>query len=315
MNCHKRSAPGVGNKAVALKNCCNVTIQDVSLLLGGHFAILLTGVDNVLLDGLKIDTNRDGIDIDCCRNVRVSNCAVNSPWDDAICPKSSFALGYARTTEFIIIANCYVIGAYEFGSMLNGTYKPAVYSQQRKAVGRIKCGTESKGGFRNITITNCVFDRCRGLALESIDGARIEDIIISNLSMRGVVHSPLFLRLGKRVRGPEGVAPETLRRVLISNVSSFDAVAEYPSIISGVPGSLIEDVKISDVYLHQRGGGTHEWMPFSRLRTRGATRRHPCSKPFRPRASSFAMPAILNSPTSRSPPLRTMPARRYRQTT
>lgn len=255
----RAESPGVGNKAVALKNCRNVTIQDVSFLMCGHFAILLTGVDNVLLDGLKIDTNRDGIDIDCCRNVRVSNCAVNSPWDDAICPKSSFALGYARTTEYVTISNCYVTGAYEFGSMLNGTYKQAVYSQQRKAVGRIKCGTESNGGFRNITITNCIFDQCRGLALESVDGARIEDITISNLSMRGVVHSPFFLRLGKRMRGPEGVAPGTLRRVLISNVSSFDAVAEYPSIISGVPGSLVEDIKISDVYLHQLGGGTREW--------------------------------------------------------
>jgi len=48
---------------------------------------------------LKIDTNRDGIDIDACRNVRVSNCTVNSPFDDGICPKSSFALGYARATE------------------------------------------------------------------------------------------------------------------------------------------------------------------------------------------------------------------------
>ncbi len=44
----------------------------------------------------RIDTDRDGIDIDCCQNVRVSNCTVNSPWDDGICPKSSYALGYAR---------------------------------------------------------------------------------------------------------------------------------------------------------------------------------------------------------------------------
>ena len=58
--------------------------------------ILATGVDNLTIDNLKIDTNRDGMDIDCCRNVRVSNCSVNSPWDDAICLKSSFALGFAR---------------------------------------------------------------------------------------------------------------------------------------------------------------------------------------------------------------------------
>ena len=250
---------GVGNKAIALKNCHNVTIQNVSILMGGHFAILLTGVDNVLLDGLKIDTNRDGIDIDCCRNVRVSNCAVNSPWDDAICPKSSFALGYARTTEYVTITNCYVTGAYEYGSMLDGTYKKATYNEVRKAVGRIKCGTESNGGFRNITISNCILDQCRGFALETVDGALIEDITVSNLTLRGVVHSPIFLRLGRRMRGPAGVKPGVLRRILISNISSYEAVAQYPSIISGIPGSFVEDVKISDVYMHQLGGGSAEW--------------------------------------------------------
>ncbi|MBB6143608.1 polygalacturonase [Silvibacterium bohemicum] len=252
-------SPGVGNKAIALKNCHNVSFHDFSILMGGHFGILLTGVDNVIIDGLKIDTNRDGIDIDCCRNVRVSNCAVNSPWDDAICPKSSFALGYARPTENVTISNCYVTGGYEFGTMLDGTYKRHTYSDSRKAVGRIKCGTESNGGFKRITITNCVFDTCRGLALESADGALIEDITITNLSMHNLVHSPLFLRLQARMRGPAGVAPGAIRRVLISNISSSGAVAEYPSIIAGIEGNKIEDIKISDVFLQQIGGGSSEW--------------------------------------------------------
>ena len=86
--------PGVGNKAIALKHCHNVLFRDFSILQGGWFGILATGVDNLTIDNLKIDTNRDGMDIDCCRNVRVSNCTVNSPYDDGICPKSSFALGY-----------------------------------------------------------------------------------------------------------------------------------------------------------------------------------------------------------------------------
>src|SRR6266568_4799680 len=81
---------GVGNKAISLKNCHNVTLRDISILHGGHFAILATGVDNLTIDNLMIDTNRDAIDVDCCRNVRVSNCSVNSPWDDGICPKSSY---------------------------------------------------------------------------------------------------------------------------------------------------------------------------------------------------------------------------------
>jgi polygalacturonase len=256
----RAESPGVGNKAIALKNCRNVNLRDFRVLMGGHFAILLTGVDNVVIDGLLIDTNRDGIDIDCCRNVRVANCAVNSPWDDAICPKSSFALGYARPTENVTITNCYVTGAYQFGSMLDGTWKLGTYSEERKSVGRIKCGTESNGGFINITISNCVFDRCRGLALETVDGARIEDICITNITMRNVVHSPLFLRLGARMRGPVGMAPGVLRRILISNVSSYNAVSEYPSIIAGLASAPIEDVKISDVYLHQLGGQQQKLM-------------------------------------------------------
>jgi polygalacturonase len=255
----RAESPGVGNKAIALKNCRNVTLRDFSMLMGGHFAILLTGVDNVIIDGLKIDTNRDGIDIDCCRNVRVSNCTVNSPWDDAICPKSSFALGYARATENVTISNCYVTGAYEYGTMLDGSYKKRTYSDDRKAVGRIKCGTESNGGFKNIAISNCILDTCRGLALETVDGAQIEDITITNITMRNVVHSPLFLRLGARMRGPAERKPGILKRVLISNVVSSGAVAQYPSIIAGISSALIEDIKVSDVYLHQVGGGTEEW--------------------------------------------------------
>jgi polygalacturonase len=116
-------SPGVGNKAIALKNCRNVLLRDFSILKGGHFGILTTGVDNLTIDNLKIDTDRDGMDIDCCRNVRVSNCSINSPWDDGICPKSSFALGYVRPTENVTITNCYVTAAYELGTMLDGTWK------------------------------------------------------------------------------------------------------------------------------------------------------------------------------------------------
>ena len=147
--------PGTGNKAIALKNCRNVILKDFSVLKGGHFALLLTGVDNLAIDNLKIDTDRDGIDIDCCKNVTVSNCTVNSPWDDGICPKSSFALGYARATENVTITNCYVSGYYEIGTILDGTFKkmpPDIKGLNHN--GRIKCGTESNGGFINIAISN-----------------------------------------------------------------------------------------------------------------------------------------------------------------
>ena len=257
---YQAEQPGVGNKAIAMKNCRNVIFRDFSILKGGHFGFLLTGVDNLTIDNITIDTDRDGIDIDCCRNVRVSNCFVNSPWDDGICPKSSYALGYARATENMTITNCYVAGSYELGTMLDGTYKKMAPDAPFVARnGRIKCGTESNGGFKNITISNCVFDACEGLALESEDGALCEDIAISNITMRDVVSAPLFLRLGARLRGPkESTKVGTMQRIVVDNLVSYNTAPHISTILSGIPGYAIQDIKLSNIYIQHQGGGTAE---------------------------------------------------------
>jgi polygalacturonase len=248
--------PGVGNKTIALKNCRDVLLRDFKILEGGWFGVLATGVDNLTIDNLLIDTIRDGIDIDCCRNVRVSNCTVNSPWDDGICPKSSFALGYARPTENLTITNCYVTGDFVVGSVLDGTWKRAT-GLPEAPTGRIKLGTESNGGFKNVTISNCVFESCQGFALESEDGAVVEDITFTGITMRDIRTAPLFLRLGTRMRGPSDAKPGVIRRVILSNITSSGA-SRLPSILSGVPGHNIEDIKISDIFLEQAGGGSAE---------------------------------------------------------
>ncbi len=246
--------PGVGNKAIALKLCRNVTLQDFAILKGGHFALLATGVDNLTIDNLVVDTDRDGFDIDCCRNVRVSNCTVNSPWDDAICPKSSFALGYARSTDNVTIANCFVTGTYELGTVLAGTWKKFAPDVHVSRQGRIKCGTESNGGFRNIAISNCVCEGSKGISLETSDGAFLEDIAISNIALRDTVDGPLFLRLNRRNRGPkEQARPGTLRRVAISNLVSYNSASSTASVFSGIPDNRIEDVMLSNCYFGHRG--------------------------------------------------------------
>lgn len=247
---------GGGNKSIALKWCRNVIIRDVSILHGGHFAILATGVDNLTIDNLKIDTNRDGMDIDCCRNVRISNCSVNSPYDDGICLKSSYALGVARATENVTISNCQVSG-YDEGSFLDGTFRrnEKKYSDGT-TTGRIKMGTESNGGFKNVTITNCVFDYSRGLALETVDGGLLEDVTISNITMRDIVNAPIFIRLGARMRGPQGVPPGACRRIILSNIVVYNADPRHGSIISGIPGHDIEDLRLSNVHIYYKGGGT-----------------------------------------------------------
>lgn len=250
--------PGSANKAIALKNCHNVTLKDFSILQGGWFAILATGVDNLTIDNIKIDTNRDGMDIDCCRNVRVSNCTVNSPWDDGIVPKSSYALGYTRATENVTISNCYLTGTYQLGTLLDGTLKKFPDGTNVPRMGRIKFGTESNGGFKNIAISNCVFEGCHGLALETVDGALLEDIAITNITMRDIVAAPIFLRLGARMRGPKDAAIGQLRRVLISNIVASNVAPQQCSIVSGIPGHAIEGIKISDIFIQHQGGGTRE---------------------------------------------------------
>ena len=247
---------GVGNKAIALKNCRNVIFRDFTIQHGGHFAILGTGVDNWTIDNLKIDTNRDGMDIDACQNVRVSNCSVNSPNDDAICPKSSFGLGYARVTENLTITNCYVSG-FDEGTLLDGTKKRRDdHIFGHGPTGRIKCGTESNGGFRNITISNCVFEYCRGLALESVDGALMEDITVTNITMRDIVNAPIYVRLGTRLRGPAGIKVGTAKRIKIDNIVVHNAPAEAGILLAGDPTGSIEDIALTNIFIDYAGGGT-----------------------------------------------------------
>jgi polygalacturonase len=250
--------PGVGNKSISLQNCHNVLLRDFSILHGGHFGILATGVDNLTIDNLKIDTNRDGMDVDACRNVRISNCYVNSPWDDGICLKADYSLGRPKQCEFVTITNCYVSGCWEEGTMLDGTYKRFAPDARVPHTGRIKFGTESNGGFRNITISNCVFEGCQGLALESVDGALLEDVTVTNISMRDIVSAPIFMRLGRRMRGPDDTPIGTLKRVIINNVVCSNSASRLGSIISGIPGHPIEDVKISNIQILHEGGGTKE---------------------------------------------------------
>jgi polygalacturonase len=250
---------GLGTKAIALKLSRNVTLKDLTIFRGGHFALLATGVDNLTIDNLRVDTNRDGFDIDACRNVRISNSYVNSPNDDAIVLKSSYALGFNRATENVTITNSQVSG-FELGSFLDGTFKTGQTQAPDKdgVTGRIKFGTESNGGFKNITISNINFVHCRGLALETVDGGWIEDVTISNITMRDITTAPIFIRLGARQRAPEGTPIGGIRRVNISNLVVSDADSHYASIIAGLAGHDIEDVKLSNIRIHYKGGGTKE---------------------------------------------------------
>jgi polygalacturonase len=150
------------------------------------------------------------------------------------------------------------VSGFDLGTFLDGTFKTTqeFAPDKDRVTGRLKFGTESNGGFKNITISNINFVHCRGLALETVDGGYIEDVSITNITMRDITTAPIFIRLGKRQRAPDGTPVAKIRRVIIDNVVVSDAHHEYASIIAGLAESPVEDVRLSNIRIHYKGGGT-----------------------------------------------------------
>ncbi len=250
---------GRGNKAIGLTRCRNVLLKDFSILQGGHFACYVIGCSNVRIDGLTVDTDRDGIDIDCSRDVRVINCTVNAPKDDAIVLKSSYGLQEPRFCEDVQVIGCKTSG-YLLGSVLDGTYKPSPYVSTDKVgvLGRIKLGTDSIAGFRNVLIADCICENSRGLQLGAIDGGVLEDVTFRDITLRNPVNHPIFLRLSARNRAPQGAGVAKVRRVRFSDIQVSGARMEYPCGVVGIPDGIIEDVSFRGIDISSAGGGTAE---------------------------------------------------------
>ena len=246
---------GTGDKAVALKLCRQVTIRDITIYRGGHFAIIMTGCDLSTIDNVTIDTNRDGFDIDCCKYMTITNCKINTPSDDALVLKSSYALKKPVMTEHIAVSNCNITG-YKCGTLLDGTYVPEPVGW---VCGRFKLGTESNGGYRNISLTNSTFAYSSGLAFEEVDQGKMENIVVSNITMSHVHHYPIYITTGCRNRGPKEVEqPSTARDIQISNLIADDCDSLCSIIVTGMPGVPIENVWLSNIRLYFKGGGTKD---------------------------------------------------------
>ncbi|NIJ30884.1 polygalacturonase [Sphingomonas insulae] len=248
---------GLGNKAIALKNGRNIRLSGFSMLKCGHFAILATGTRGLHIHDLSIDTDRDGIDLDCVRDTVVERCRVNTPNDDAIIIKSSFALGSAIAAENVVVRHCAVSG-YDLGTMLDGTRRTTqlLAPDRDRPTGRIKLGTESNGGYRRIRIEDCTFHHCRGLALEMVDGGVMDDVVVRRLTMRDVTTAPLFLRIGDRRRGPAGTGLGAISNIRIEQIVATGIDHRFAATIAGLPDRPVEDVVLRDIRLTYAGGGT-----------------------------------------------------------
>lgn len=235
---------------IRLVGCKRILVEDIHLTNSAMWMQHYLACDYITIRGISVYNhvtyNNDGLDLDGCRYVTVSDCVFDSD-DDALCLKSTLD----RPSENITITNC-------------------ILSSHCNA---FKMGTESNGGFKNISVSNCtirppggsksIYGEQRGLAgiaLEIVDGGIMDRIAISNITMTGIT-TPIFLRLGNRARpfkkdGPKpGVG--TMRNITLNNIVATGA-SKIGCSITGLPGHPIENVNLSNIRLHFEGGGTKE---------------------------------------------------------
>jgi polygalacturonase len=225
-----------------------VLVEGVRLRSAGSWMQHYKFCENVTIRGIDVfnhaSFNNDGLDVDSCRDVTISECHVDSD-DDAIVLKSLSA----EPCRNVRISDCTI------SSHCNA----------------LKMGTESGGGFVDITISKCrvsspkksqvIYGNQRGLAgvaLEIVDGGRMENVTVSDVAIDGV-SVPVFLRLGNRGRPYVGAKPAvgTLRKIVLRNITAT-RTSRIGCAIAGLPGHPIEDVSLENINLGFDGGGTRE---------------------------------------------------------
>jgi hypothetical protein len=234
-----------GPKPIALKRCREITIRDLTLENAPNYNISLLGCDDVDIRGVTIlNGYADGIDPDCCRRVRISGCRVESR-DDAICLKSSLALGVRRATEYVVVTDCNLV------NVRNG----------------LKIGTETSGDVRNVVFRNCTlsgraelwrppFDLppfpSAGVSIQSVDGGRVEQVVVTGITMRNM-RAPIFVRLGERGWGQKVPRAGTLSKITLADILATGA--EWTSAILGVLDHDVSDIALGDIRITSKGGG------------------------------------------------------------
>ena len=220
--------------------CEDVRIEGVKLRNSAGWGLSFNRCFSVVLQHLDILNraywNNDGIDLTDCHNVTVKGCRVNSA-DDGICLKS---YDPDSGNEDITISDCEI----------------------RSSASAVKFGSASFGAFRRITIRNIrVFDTFRSaLAIESVDGATIEDVVADSIIAVNTGNA-IFIRLGQRSGNRKGA----VRRIRITNLSAqvpfgrpdidYDLRGPevdyfhniHPAPICGIPGNYIEDVLLENI--------------------------------------------------------------------
>ena len=231
--------------------CEDVSVEDLHLRHSGFWMQHYLKCMRLRLHGLDVynhgSCNNDGCDIDCCRDVIVSDCNIDSH-DDALCLKS----GNDRPTENVVVTNCIT----------------------RTHCNHFKTGTDSNGGFRNITVSNLQMvpstvlesdpntggadwrGAC-GIALGCVDGGMLENISISHVQM-DQVRVPFFIKLGDRGRPISGSdihqPVQFARGIRLAHITARRASATG-GYIMGLPEAPVRDVRVENCDLEFEGGG------------------------------------------------------------
>jgi polygalacturonase len=210
------AAPQNPRGAVVLEpiNCNNVRWEDFTVTQGGNWATHPTYCANVTIRNVKITGNRDGIDVDSCRNVRIERCDLDTG-DDCISLKSGRGLDGARIgrpVEDVVITGCTMKG---------------------RRFACIGIGSETSGGVRNVRIEHCTFTSAsQAIYIKTRTGRAgvNENILGDDLEVRGGGFLRINLVNGGNtntaddpVEGPLGYP--TLRNVQFSNLRLDHATA------------------------------------------------------------------------------------------
>jgi polygalacturonase len=229
-----------------LVHCEKVVLEGITLMNSPFWNTHLVYLNHVNIQGVTFknpsDTpNGDGLDIDSCSNVRVSNCHFDVG-DDCLCLKSGIDEDGRRVgipTENVTVTNC---------TMLHGH-------------GGVVFGSECAGGIRNVTITNCIFigtDRGIRIKTNRARGGGVENVRISNIYMQDVL-CPLavnaFYRYGVDVSNPLMTSPDAVpitegtsvvQHIHISDITAKNALAAA-GFIYGLPEMPVRDISLRNV--------------------------------------------------------------------
>ena len=235
----RKPMPNRPRALIGIVNSKSVLFRDVSLINSPCFTLWLIGCDNANIDSITIlnpheGPNTDGIDIDCCNDVRIANCSIDGG-DDAIAIKSDAGLlGEDKPCENITVTNCVLRGGPACG---------------------VRIGYEGDSVIRNCTFSNLtIVDTENGLDILSVlpgqptilKGSRCENITFDNIVMRNV-NQPIYFWMGNMAGGESQVH---LKNILVSNVIAESRSGSY---IGGFPKKQVENVTLSNIRLIMTG--------------------------------------------------------------